>query len=83
MKLVMNRYSKPEKCKICTKIETKERSIRKEEDRIYRWRREENRSHSIDKAEDTIQMLQEEVARLYAERDAKQKSLSWYVANNR
>ncbi|KAJ5040878.1 uncharacterized protein L3040_005437 [Drepanopeziza brunnea f. sp. 'multigermtubi'] len=38
MKLVMNRYSKPEKCKICTKIDTKQRGIVKEEDKIRRWK---------------------------------------------
>jgi hypothetical protein len=40
MKLVMNRYQLPEKCKICTKIDTKERMMRKGEERIRRWQKE-------------------------------------------
>ena len=36
----MNRYNLPTKCKICAKIDTKERAIRKEEDRIRRWLKE-------------------------------------------
>jgi uncharacterized protein YaiL (DUF2058 family) len=38
MKLVMNRYQSTEKCKICTKIDAKERSIAREEERLRRWR---------------------------------------------
>jgi hypothetical protein len=38
MKLVMNRYQVEEKCKICQKIDRKEAQIRKEEERIRRWR---------------------------------------------
>ncbi|KAG4412667.1 hypothetical protein DL98DRAFT_519499 [Cadophora sp. DSE1049] len=75
MKLVMNRYSKPEKCKICIKIDTKMRSIQKEEDKIARWRYEDGRSASIDKAEGAIEHLKSEVERLCYERDQKQMSL--------
>ncbi|PBP20199.1 hypothetical protein BUE80_DR009085 [Diplocarpon rosae] len=77
MKLVMNSYPKAEKCKICTKIDTKQRSIRKEEERIARWRREPNRAHSIEKAEDTIKDLSQEVGKLVRERESRQKSLNW------
>lgn len=77
MKLVMNRYSKPEKCKICIKIDTKLRSIRKEEDRIQRWKRETNRINSIEKAEDTIKDLNRELQKLYQERENKKNSLGW------
>ncbi|KAK6581233.1 hypothetical protein PZA11_005924 [Diplocarpon coronariae] len=76
MKLVMNSYPKAEKCKICTKIDTKQRSIRKEEERIARWRREPNRAHSIEKAQDTIKDLSQEVDKLVRERESRQKSLN-------
>ncbi|PVH79408.1 hypothetical protein DL98DRAFT_655500 [Cadophora sp. DSE1049] len=38
MKLVMNRYQSTENCKICTKIDVKERSIRKAEEELGRIR---------------------------------------------
>ena len=44
MKLVMNRYQIAEKCKLCQKIDAKERQIRKEQERIRRWRSEGMRS---------------------------------------
>ncbi|KAI9048816.1 hypothetical protein LZ554_007647 [Drepanopeziza brunnea f. sp. 'monogermtubi'] len=77
MKLVMNRYSKPEKCKICTKIDTKQRGIVKEEDKIRRWKRETNRVNSIEKAEETIEGLKQDLQRLYQEREIKRNSLNW------
>jgi hypothetical protein len=71
IKLVMNRYSLPEKCKICTKIDTKERCIRKEEDKIRRWRKESNRNASIQKAQDDIYKLESDIERLKYDRDMK------------
>jgi hypothetical protein len=77
MKLVMNRYSLPTKCKICTKIDTKERSIRKEEERIRRWRKEHGRSASIAKAEEDIYAIQCDIQRLLGERDERRGTLAW------
>ncbi len=61
MKLVMNRHQSAEKCKICTKIDTKERSIAREEERLRHWRLRygeqqilstgETRTHRISRAE--------------------------------
>ncbi|KAH9207468.1 hypothetical protein DL95DRAFT_374284 [Leptodontidium sp. 2 PMI_412] len=75
MKLVMNRLAKEEKCKTCIKIDTKYRSIQKEEDKITRWRQTEGRSASIEKAQDIIYQLQTDLNRLCQERDEKQMSL--------
>ncbi|PMD16144.1 hypothetical protein NA56DRAFT_322421 [Hyaloscypha hepaticicola] len=47
LKLVMARYQMEEKCKCCQKMETKYRRIRKEQERINRWRKEGGRSASI------------------------------------
>ncbi|KAE9380942.1 hypothetical protein N431DRAFT_459852 [Stipitochalara longipes BDJ] len=77
MKLVMNRYSLPTKCKICTKIDTKERSIRKEEERIRRWRKEHGRTASIEKAQEDIYSYQLDIQRLLGERDERRGTLSW------
>jgi hypothetical protein len=67
----MNRYQLAEKCKLCTKIETKERSIRKEQERIRRWKKEHNRGASIAKAEQDIYDIEADIARLIYERDMK------------
>jgi hypothetical protein len=50
MKLVMNRYSLPEKCKTCKEIDSKERAIEKEQKNINRWGQTMCRSASIEKA---------------------------------
>ena len=81
MKLVMNRYSVPVSCKICTKIETKLASIRKEEERIRRWRKEHGRPASIVKAEDDIYAYQCDIQRLIQERYEKRDTFDdVYVA---
>lgn len=73
----MNRYQLPEKCKLCTKIDTKERSIRKEQERIRRWRKEHNRGASIAKAEQDIYDIEIEIQRLSYERDLKRSGTQW------
>jgi hypothetical protein len=79
MKLVMNRYQLPEKCKICTKIDTKERAIRKEEERIRRWSKEHgsSRKASIAKAEQDIYNYQMDIQKLSYDRDVKRGNLNW------
>jgi hypothetical protein len=75
MKLVMNRYKLAEKCKICTKIDNKERAIRKEEERIRRWKKEHGRSASVAKAEEDIYGLRCDIQRLSHARVVGQGSL--------
>ena len=77
MKLVMNRYSLAEKCKTCTKIDTKERAIRREEDRIRRWRKESGRNASIAKAQDDIYRLEGDIERLKQDLAIKNSTLNW------
>jgi hypothetical protein len=72
----MNTTHLNEKCKICTKIDTKERAIKKEDSNIRRWKREGGRSASIEKAEDNIFRYEEDIQRLIQERDAKRNNLS-------
>jgi len=75
MKLVMNTVRGEDKCRICTKIDTKKRAIRKEEDKIRRWRREPNRSASIEKAEADIERLRYDLYLLDEEKVRKQSML--------
>lgn len=64
----MNTISKTGKCKVCTKIDTKEGRIREEQDRINRWVKEEQRGHqkgtSVEEAEDNIATLYREIGEL-------------------
>ncbi|KAE9370887.1 hypothetical protein N431DRAFT_343797 [Stipitochalara longipes BDJ] len=73
MKLVMSRHSLPIKCKICTKIDGKERAIRKEEERIRRWQAENNGVNSFvqDAWQEDISQYQLDISRLLAERDER------------
>jgi hypothetical protein len=75
MRLVMQTIEIAEKCRICQKIDTKKRSIRKEEDKIKRWKKETGRRASIEKAEEDISRLQQEVYNLECERHSKQQQL--------
>ena len=75
MKLVMNCYSLSEKCKTCTKIDTKERAIRREVDRIRHWSKESGRSASIAKAQNDIYRLEYEVEKLKNDLGIKNSSL--------
>jgi hypothetical protein len=76
MRLTMNTYKLNEKCKICTKIDTKERAIKKEDANIRRWAKEGGRSASIEKAEDNIFRYEEDIIRLTQERDTKRNNLA-------
>jgi hypothetical protein len=75
MKLVMNRYTLAEKCKICTKIDAKERAIRNEEARIRRWKKEHCRSASVAKAEEDIYAFMCDIQRLLHARAVGRHSL--------
>lgn len=75
MRLVMQSYQLPDKCKICTKIDTKVRAIGKENERIRRWRKEGGRTHSIDKSQEQIAHLEQEIKKLECERIEKANSL--------
>jgi hypothetical protein len=71
----MGTYPSADKCKLCSRIETKERAIRKERDRIKRWRHESGRTASIAKSEETIEELEVDVYNLRVEVESKKTSL--------
>lgn len=71
----MNSYQLMDKCKLCQKIATKERAIKSEDDRITRWYKEGGRTHSINKALETVNYLQGEISKLQVEVMEKRRSL--------
>lgn len=76
MRLVMKTLPNSEKCRLCLKIETKQRNIKKEEERIRRWRHESGRSASIEKSEGIVYQLEQDIYKLGAEVYARKKSLN-------
>jgi hypothetical protein len=72
MKLVMNTIPKHEKCKVCTKIDTKKGRLMKEQERIHRWEHEQQRGHhrgaSIENSQGIIAQLQWEIQDLEYQR---------------
>jgi hypothetical protein len=76
----MNTYQKVEKCKTCTKIDTKVGRVRKEQDRIHRWNKEQlqhvsQRPASIEAAERSIGTLEYEIPQLEYARQLAQCTL--------
>lgn len=65
MKLVFHTTHLPQKCKICDKVDCKQRKRAAEVDRISRWQREGSRFHaSIDKSMEAIANLDNEIRNL-------------------
>ncbi|TVY24701.1 hypothetical protein LHYA1_G006740 [Lachnellula hyalina] len=72
MKLVMNTITKHEKCKVCSKIDTKKGRLVKEQERIHRWEHEQQRGHhrgaSIENSQGIIAQLEWEIQDLQYQR---------------
>lgn len=61
-----------QKCKLCDKIDTKQRRRSAEEDRISRWKREGGKFRaSIDRSYEIIKSLEREIYELRSERMRK------------
>ncbi|KAH6666365.1 hypothetical protein B0J14DRAFT_604701 [Halenospora varia] len=77
-KLVMSTIPKAEKCKICSKIEVKENRMRKEQEKIERWHKEDQQGHqrgaSIEASTENISRLWEEINSLAYKRQQSQIS---------
>src|SRR4051812_35349165 len=71
MRLVMATYQSEDKCRLCTKIETKKRAARKEDERIRRWHKEGGRHASIEKSQRNIDDLHTEIWHLENEKLCK------------
>ena len=76
MKLIMQTVPVGQKCKLCDKIETKQRRRAAEVDRISRWQREGSRfSASIDRSYDMIKNLDREIYELGCERQRRLQAI--------
>ncbi|CAL8578867.1 hypothetical protein XPA_004638 [Xanthoria parietina] len=72
MKLIMQTVPVSQKCKLCDKIDTKQRRRNAEEDRVNRWKREGGKFRaSIDRSYDMIRSLDKEIYDLRSERMRK------------
>ena len=76
MKLFMQTVPVATKCKICEKIDVKQRRRAQEVDRILRWKREGNKfSASIDRSMDIIKTLDKEINDLGYERQKRLQAI--------
>ncbi|KAL8909126.1 MAG: hypothetical protein Q9171_005193 [Xanthocarpia ochracea] len=72
MKLIMQTVPVSQKCKLCDKIDTKQRRRSAEEDRINRWKREGGKFRaSIERSYEMIKSLDREIYDLRSERMRK------------
>ena len=77
MKLVMSTSNLSQKCRICDKIDTKQRRRASEKERINRWKKEGGKFRaSIEKSEDMVRSLERELMDLTNERRRLLKKLS-------
>ena len=76
MKLIMQTVPVSQKCKLCEKIETKNRRKGLEMERIGRWQREGTRFRaSIDKSWDIVKTLEKEINDLLYERHRRLQAI--------
>lgn len=69
MKLIMQTVPVAQKCRLCEKIDTKERRKQAETDRVNRWKRDGNKFRaSIEKSMEAIKGLEYEIQELGFER---------------
>lgn len=76
MKLIMQTVPLGQKCKLCDKIDTKQRRRAAEIDRISRWQREGNKFRaSIDRSTDMVRSLDREIYDLSCERQKRSNAI--------
>ena len=69
IKLVMQSMDIDQKCRLCDKIDTKQRRRNAEKDRINRWRKEGGKfTASIERSLDIVAQIERELLELYQER---------------
>ena len=75
IKLVMATSGIDQKCRICDKIDTKQRRRAAEKDRISRWRKDGGKfKASIERSEDMVRQLDKELYELTSERQKRLRS---------
>ena len=76
MKLIMQTVPIHNKCKLCEKIDTKQRRRAAEVERILRWKREGGKfTASIDKSSDIVKTLEKEINDLGYERQRRLQAI--------
>lgn len=76
MKLVNKTENVKTLCRICERIEIKYRRRSAECERVQRWRRDGGTLvASIEKSQDTIRLLDQEILKLQKEREDKSRAL--------
>jgi hypothetical protein len=76
MKLVLETFQQPTKCRLCEKYATKIRKRQAECDRIERWQRENKNPASIEKSYANIASLDEEIRLVYDEISARRSNIN-------
>lgn len=76
MKLVNKTEYVKTQCRLCEKIEIKNRRRSAESERVRRWKREGGTLvASIEKSQDTIKTLDQEIMKLQKEREDRSRAL--------
>lgn len=76
MKLIMTTVPVHQKCKLCDKLDTKQRRRSAEMDRISRWQREGGKFRaSIDRSYDMVKALDKEIYDLRHERQRRLQAI--------
>ncbi|KAL4929065.1 uncharacterized protein BDV17DRAFT_82859 [Aspergillus undulatus] len=74
--VAVTKDNSPTFCRICEKIETKNRRRKQETERLNRWERERSpHTASMEKSRVLISQLDQEIADLFRERDIKRRTL--------
>ena len=74
IKLIMSTDNLSQKCRICDKIDTKQRRRATEKDRINRWKRDGGKfKASIEKSEGIVHHLETEIMQLTNERKERSR----------
>jgi hypothetical protein len=76
LKLIYNTTLQSGQCRMCDQIAKKQRRVRKMVADIDRWRREGGRSATIEKTEQDIQEIQEQIASLQASHNERVRAMS-------
>ena len=76
MKLIMQTVPVNQKCKICEKIDTKQRRRAAEVERILRWKREGGKyTASIDRSAEIVKSLEKEITDLTYEKQRRRQMI--------
>lgn len=76
MKLIMQTVPVSQRCKLCEKIDTKQRRRTAEVERIIRWKSDGNKfTASIDRSSDIVKTLEKEITDLGYERQRRLQAI--------